>query len=177
MANVKHFLITGIVLGSIALVSGALIGVANLVTKDRIDQNEKNEINKGITSIFGSNAKIKEAKAIGEVTNKQYEYVETVYFVTNQEDNLLGYGFRSTGSNMYGKISLISGFKYDAAFIGVYLVTNEQTYASTLVDNYVTPLNDGSRNLDDVKCGATYGAKLVQSLVDESKVALGDMGV
>jgi len=73
---------------------------------------------------------------------------------------------------MYGKISLIAGF--DVAthnFMSLYLVSNEQTYASTLVDNYVTPLNSGDRDLEDVSCGATYGAKLIRDMVNEAKVA------
>ena len=53
--------------------------------------------------------------------------------------------------------------------VGTYTIVNEQTYASTLVDNYLVPLNNGSRDLDDVTCGATYGAKLVRDMVNEAQ--------
>ena len=69
---------------------------------------------------------------------------------------------------MYGKITLIVGMNSTYQFVKLSVVVNEQTYASTLVDNYINPLNDGSGNIDDVSCGATYGAKLVRDMVNEA---------
>ena len=70
---------------------------------------------------------------------------------------------------MYGKISLLVGFDRYKVFKGTYTLVNEQTYASTLVDNYLVPLNGGDKELDDVTCGATYGAKLVRDMVKEAQ--------
>ena len=73
---------------------------------------------------------------------------------------------------MYGKISLIAGF--DAIshnFKSIYLIKNEQTYASTLVENYVNPLNNEEKKLDEVNCGATYGAKLIRDMVNDASEA------
>ena len=88
----------------------------------------------------------------------------------NDPENEIGWAVRTTGSNMYGKISMLVGFDYSSKlFKGIYLITNEQTYATTLVENYVSPLNSGDRQLDDVKCGATYGATLINEMVTNAQ--------
>ena len=53
MANTKHIIITSISLGLIAAGSAALIGVANLITRDRIEKNKQIKIDQGIARIFG----------------------------------------------------------------------------------------------------------------------------
>ena len=158
----KHYVITSITLGLIAAASGALIGLTNLITKDKIAQNEKDKVNAGICEIFGSSAVI---SSENEVSG--YKYTDYLYHV--DESSL---AFRTVGSNSYGKVSLLVGFNYvedEYKFAGLYVVVNEQTYASTLVANYLDPVNEGSRDLDDVSCGATYGAKLVRDMVNEAK--------
>ena len=166
----KHYIITAITLGAIAACSAALIGVTNLVTKNQIAKNEQNKIRVGIVSIYGEDAVIKEEHIVDD-----YKYTNYVYEIESDENNPK-FVFRTTGSNMYGKISMLVGLNQDVTanefvFVNVYLVVNEQTYASTLVDNYVDPLNSDNRELEDVSCGATYGAKLVRDMVNEAKDA------
>ena len=173
MPNVKHYVLTSITLGAIALVSAAAIGLTNMFTNKQIAQNEENKTNLAISDIFGEGASIAKESSLAdfEIENN-YSYVGTVYTVNLGED-LLGYGFRTSGSNAYGKIVLIVGFTVATnSFKGLYAVVNEQSYASTLVDNYITPLNAGDRNVDDVSCGATYGAKLVRDMVSEAQDAV-----
>ena len=167
MANVKHYILTSVTLGAIAAASALLIGGANMITRQKIAQNELDKINSGIASIYGDSAVISNET---DIKNDAYKYVEHVYEISVSEA-ASGYAFRTTGSNMYGKISLIVGFNLDSDFIRLTIVTNEQTYASTLVDNYIVPLNESSRDLNDVTCGATYGAKLVRDMVNEAKQA------
>ena len=173
MASKKHYVIVSLTLGIIAACSAGLISVANLITKNRIAQNEVNKINSGIREIFGKNAIISsefDKKDAGFVN--EYKYVSYVYEVADDSENEIGYAFRTTGSNMYGKISLIVGYRTNGQLLmGFTVVTNEQTYATTLVDKYITPVNDKTRALDDVNCGATYGAKLVRDMVEEAKKA------
>ena len=91
------------------------------------------------------------------------------------DDNNTGYAFRTTGSNMYGKISLLLGFEGTSyGFIGLYVIVNEQTYASTLEEKYLEPVNAGG-DIDKVSCGATYGAKLVRDMINEAKEAIGEL--
>ncbi|MCR5505554.1 MAG: hypothetical protein K6F07_00960 [Bacilli bacterium] len=161
--NVKHYILTAVILGSIAMVGGALIGVANLITKDKIAKNEENKINVGIADLFGENTT--RSEQINIIGNDKYlDY----YYKVNANDALVGYAFRVTGRNAYGKISMLVGINTSYNVGRIYLITNEQTYAQTLVDNYVTPYNNGTTSLDDVYCGATYGAKLVRDMANEA---------
>ena len=163
MPNVKYYVITSITLGLIAASSAGLIGLANYLTAEKIKKNEQEKITSGIRAIFGENASIEREEDLSN-----FKYTNHLYVMKDNE----GLAFRVTGSNMYGKISLIVGFSgssYD--FRGMYMVTDEQTYASTLEDNYITTVNKGERDIDDVSCGATYGATLVKDMINDAKNA------
>ncbi len=158
----KHYIITSITLGAIAASSAVLIGLANMVTKDQIVKNEQAKVLKGITQIFGEGTEIS--------TEREASYGK---YVKYQYDVTGGHAFRTTGSNMYGKISLLVGFtgsNGNYKYAGVYMVTDEQTYASTLEDNYIPKINDTEDYESvDVHCGATYGATLVHDMIKEAK--------
>ena len=171
MANKKQFIITSITLGAIAACSAGLIGLTNLLTRDKIAENERNKIVSGISKIFGQYSEISEELHIDEYNlTVDHNYLDEIYVVgDSRNDDILGYAFRTTGSNAYGKVSLIVGFnKTDLSFKRLSIVTNEQTYASTLEDNYINPLNKDPNKLDDVTCNATYGAKLVRDMVNQA---------
>ena len=164
--NTKHYILTAITLGAIGAVSAGLISVSNLLTRNKIAQNEKDKIQEGISQIFGDNSSIKEEDDLSG-----YSYTNHVYTIEDNNKSQIGYAFRTTGSNMYGKISLIIGFLESShKFNGLSIVVNEQTYASTFVENYINPLNENKTEdaLNDVSCGATYGAKLVKSMVEDA---------
>ena len=165
MPSKKHYIFTAVTLGAIAGISAGLIGLANLITRDQIDKNEKKKFNAGIVAIFGEGAYTTDFSK-----NIELDYLVSSYHVHKGDNHEAGWAVVASGSNMYGKISLIAGFDYDTKnFKGIYVTTNEQTYASTLVENYINPLNKGDVQLDDVTCGATYGAKLVRDLVNASQ--------
>lgn len=168
MSDKKRYIITAVTLGLIAAVSGGLIGLVNLLTKNQIIQNEKNKINAGISEIFAD--EIEEIAIDKEEEISGYKYVNTIYSLSNTDV----VAFRTTGSNMYGKISLLVGYhnyanSTDPIFSGLVMIVDEQTYATTLEENYIDPLNKDERDLSDVSCGATYGAKLVRAMVEEAK--------
>ena len=169
MSSKKHYVITSITLGAIAAASALLIGGTNLLTRGQIAKNEKNKISSGISEIFGKSASVS-----SEFEVKDQKYTNYAYEISVAENPSKAYAFRTTGSNMYGKISLLVGF-YESSeasnpsFAGLSIVVNEQTYATTLVENYIDPVNADSRDLDDVSCGATYGAKLVRDMVNDAK--------
>ena len=170
----KHYIMTAITLGAIAAVSAGLIGLANLATRNRIAKNEYDKTMSGIASIFGDEAQIEKEYAI-----EGYTYANYVYEISNDS-----YAFRTTGSNSYGKISLLVGIKdslvmdadiHEFVFTNLFIITNEQSFATTLVDNYIDPLNSGDRDLDDVSCSATFGARLVRDMINEAKKAATDL--
>ena len=163
----KKYVITAVTLGIIAAASAGLVAGANLLTKEKIKQNEIDKINKGMSDIFGKTQLKYTEKSASEAGLSGYKYVSTLYTVKDNTDAFVGYAIKTSGSNMYGKITLIVGMNGQYEFVKLSVVVNEQTYASTLVDNYINPLNDGG-NIDDVNCGATYGAKLVREMVTEA---------
>ena len=162
MSDKKKYVVTAITLGLIAAGSAALIGVTNLVTRERIAQNEKNKINAGIVEIFGENASVGEPS---EIQGHKYVVEEYTVWINGYAS---AFAFKTAGSNAYGKISMIVGFNNDCKFAGVYMINDEQTYASTLEDNYITSINGGG-SIDDVKCGATYGATLVKEMIADAQ--------
>lgn len=173
MPNAKHYILTSITLGAIAMVSAGAIGLTNMLTNKKIAQNEVDKINSAIVELFGESATVAKESSLEEFgIQNSYSYLGTVYTV-NTGESLYGYGFRTSGSNAYGKIVLIIGFTVsNNAFVGLNPIVNEQTYASTLVDEYINPVNNNTRDLDDVACGATFGARLIESMVNEAKDAM-----
>lgn len=158
----KKYIITSITLGTIAASSAVLIGLANLLTKDKIAQNEREKVLNGIVEIFGEGTEIASEGAVsyGKYINYQYDVNG-------------GYAFKATGSNTYGKITILVGFSNangNYAYKGLTMIVDEQTYASTLEDNYIAQVSH-TDDFDsvDVKCGATYGATLVSDMVHEAK--------
>ena len=167
MSNKKHYIITSITLGAIAAVAAGIIGLTNLATEKRIKSNELKRIQDGISEIFGENAEILDEFSIKD---SHYQYTVYGYKIKNSEETNDKYAIRTSGFNMYGKISLLVGVEEDSDiffFKRLTVIVNEQTYASTLEDEYIDPLNNGG-SINDVECGATYGAKLVRSMVNES---------
>ena len=163
----KHYILTAVTLGSIAAVAAGIIGLTNLATKDRIAENELKRIQNGIKEIFGKDAEILNKF---KISDKDYEYLIYGYQVKNEAENLEGYAVRTLGSNLYGKVSLMVGVfensSHEYVFGKLTVVVDEQTYASTLEEEYIDVINGDSDKIDDVSCGATYGAKLVRSMIE-----------
>ena len=177
MSNVKKYLLTAVILGSIAMASGLLIGATNLVTKDPIVKNEQRKISKGLSQIYGQEVVVSSDRDTDKEQNNYNEikYVDHVYYINDNNNDPLGVAFRTTGSNSYGKISLIIGFTLDGVYKDLSIVTNEQSFASTLVKGYINPLHEAENKeaaMADVNCGATYGAKLVRSMIENATKAL-----
>ena len=172
MSNMKKYLITAITLGCIAMCAGALIGATNLITKDHIAQNEVKKINASFVEIYGEGVTGTENESFNF---NEYTYLKSQYEIFNSAGASIGMAYRTLGSNAYGKISLIvgfvngSGFRY--VYYGISVVINEQSFATTLEENYFVPVKNNEREIEDVKCGATYGATLVKDMILEAKKA------
>ncbi len=167
MANTKRYVITAITLGLICAASGALIGVTNAITAKRIDQNEKDNIQRGFAEIYGQNPVVSDPKPI-----EGKDYTNQVYTVEIEGVEGVQYAFRADGSNMYGKISMLVGFDSLNQFKGMSIIANTQTYASTLNQNYIDKIKTAenkSEKIEDVKCGATYGATLIRDMIHEAQ--------
>ena len=172
MANVKKYLITALTLGAIAMCAGALIGATDLITRDRIAENETKKINASFVEIYGEGTTGTENESFNY---NEYTYLKSQYEIFSSDGASIGMAYRTLGSNAYGKISLIVGFVngsgYRYVYYGISVVINEQSFATTLEDNFLIPVQNGDREVDDVKCGATYGATLVKNMINEAKEA------
>ena len=172
MENIKKYIFTAITLGAIAAGGALLIASTNMITRGPIAENEKKAINKGIANVFDGYEHIYYSSDEDvEKDTKTNPYVDHIYFVKdglveNDENNqVIGYALRTSGSNQYGKLSLIVGFNTSYAYKGLSVVVNEQSFASTLNKKYIIPVQKGERKLDEVSCGATYGATTVRDMV------------
>ena len=175
MSNIKKYLVTAVVLGSIAMASGLLIGATNLVTRRPIADYEKNQINKGIKEVFNGYENIHYSNDQDIETDKTNQYVTHIYYVydgVNEKDSdnaFVGYALKTEGSNSYGKIALIIGFNGSAVYENISVIKNEQSFASTLNKKYINKVKIGEREVEDVSCGATYGAKLIRDMVNNAE--------
>ena len=109
MSHTKKYILTSITLGSIAAISAGLIALTHLATHKKIDENNTLEFEKGITAIF----KDYQYDSVAEVEGVNFGESKTAkacYKVQNGE-SLVGYVLKSEGSNSYGKITMLSGFK------------------------------------------------------------------
>lgn len=155
----KHYLYVGIVLASIGVVvSAAIVGV-NYLTKDKIAENQK------ILKDYARREVFPDCEFDEEVSIKNEEYLLS-YCTGYKNDKEFGDVYYTSGKNMYGAISMMIGIYTSGELGHISLVQNTQSFASTVFDNYVTPYNQNpsSSKLDDVKCGATYGAKLIREM-------------
>ena len=166
--DMKKYIFTAVTLGLIAASGALLIEGTNMLTRDRIAENEITLINNGMKKIYGEQAQTSEAQ---DVAN--YQYVTKAYQIVDDNNAPLGYAFRTDGSNNYGKISLIIGFNQEHVYKGLSVIANEQSFANDLKKGYLDYIQDGSQTIDDVSvsCGATYGAKLVRAMVLEAEKA------
>lgn len=162
--TLKKYLKVSLTLGLIAGGSALLIGLTNLVTADRIVQNQIKTENNGLSQVFSQ-----ENQEFSEVTlSEDYSYVEKLWSVKSGETDL-GYIYKTAGKNSYGNVTLLLGFDMTKTFTKMVVLENTETYGTTLEDNYITPVNEKTKDFSEVSCGATYGAKLIRDMVTEAK--------
>lgn len=160
----KHYLYVGLILASIGLVVAAAITGVNFLTKDRIAQNEKDAKDLARSKVF------EDCKFNDEIKIENKEYLVS-YSTATREDFEIGDVYFTSGKNMYGSISMMVGIYINGEIGRISLVENTESYAQTIVDNYLKPYNDNPSQdkLNNVTCGATYGAKLIKSMAEKAQ--------
>lgn len=165
MSNYKSYLKTGLILAAITAICGIMIALLNGVTAPIIEENNYKKEQETLALIFdGATFENLEIKENDSKINKVY--------LAKINDEILGYVYLVSGKNAYGTIELMIGIS-DGSVCAVEIITNTQSF-SKVVNQYVNDLDNldiNNQNIEDldVKCGATYGAKLVKELI---KVAL-----
>lgn len=161
MKKLPKWLQVSLTLSLIGGVAALLISSVNLLTSPIIESAQKENAEKKLKEVYP------EATSFGEAQKLDgYTYVVQVTQAF-QGENTLGYIYEANGQNNYGVISLLVGFN-DEGRGRVVLLENGQSYGQVLEDNYLGPLNDGEIGLDEVNCGATYGASLIRDMVEEA---------
>ena len=158
----KHYLYVGTVLACIGIVVAASIVGVNALTKDTIVKNEMESKNKAMNVVF-------QGCSFGETTDIVGVDYLVSYTPAFKNDVEQGDVYYTTGKNAYGTISMMIAI-YTTGDLGqISLVENTQSFASTVEDNYVAPYNNNELKIDDVKCGATYGAKLIRDMAHAAR--------
>lgn len=164
----KKFITIGLILGGMSAVAAGILGGVNLLTKKTIEANNKKAQETALKKVFSDATSYSDPK---EVSSDTYNYVLTEYEAYKEDNSLLGNIYYTSGKNAYGSISLMVGVRENriANFV---VVTNTQSYATTLEENYIGKFlaDPTNTNLDDIDthCGATYGATLLKAMCDQA---------
>ena len=159
--SILSYLKVGLILALIASICGISIALLNSVTAPIIENNAYLKEQETLSLIY-DDATFENLNIDLEESN-----ISKVY-VAKKDEVVKGYVYIVSGKNAYGKIELMIGIT-DGVVTAVEIMTNTQSFGK-LVNQYVDNLNDQEINNQnvfdlDVKCGATYGAKLVRSLI------------
>ncbi len=163
--TVKKYLVVSLTLGIIAGGSALLIGLTNLLTADRIKENKVKKEENGLKQVFSD----ENQTFVTIEFSTSFEYIEKIWQAKGADDKDIGYIYKTTGKNSYGEVSLLIGFDTEKNFANMVVLENTETYGTTLQDNYITPVNEKTKDFSSVSCGATYGAKLINSMYSEAK--------
>lgn len=170
--TVLKYVRVGGTLGLIAASSALLIGLTNAITAPRIEENKKNEVLKKLKVCFGEDVEIDTANQKDWTAEKPAPvYVKTSY-PASKDGASVGTLYQMRGTNSYGVIEMMIGVYEDDTLTRMTFVENGQSYKTTLETNYIEPFNnaaDKNAALENVKCGATFGATLIRDMVNEAK--------
>lgn len=165
----KKFITIGLILGGMSAVAAGILGGVNLLTKKTIEDNDKKAQNTALKKVFSDAASYSDDPK--EVNSEEYNYVLEEYEAYKEDESVLGYVYYTSGKNAYGSISLMVGIR-DDRIANYVVVTNTQSYATTLEENYIGKFLADPNNVDfdsiDTHCGATYGATLVKNMCDQA---------
>lgn len=178
----KHLFKVGGILCAVGAVSALLIGAANMLTADKISAREAELQEEALKEIFlDENGEIPtdlvfEDSVDIKTDDSSFSKLICYWNVkssseSEKEDAKYGYVFKTSGSdkNNYGTVSMLVGINLDNSIGRISILSNSETYATTLVNEYVNPYNNKERDLTDVKCGATFGATLIKEMAEAAQ--------
>ena len=161
----KQYLKVALVLMLITSICAVLIALLNTVTAPIIEKNAYDKEQKTL-SVMYDNAVFEETEY-----NEDSKGIEKKFIAKDKDtSNVLGYVYIVSGKNAYGMIRLMVRVENEKA-TKVEVMDNTESFKKKVNDfiNGNVKTNDLTINdlyALDVKCGATYGAKLVQELLN-----------
>ncbi|MDD7036468.1 MAG: hypothetical protein PUI77_01030, partial [Mollicutes bacterium] len=157
-----------ITLAAIAGISAGLIGVVHAITAPVIANNAIKQLESQKKIPFGKDVDISDKE--NDLSQFTLSYVKNSWDAT-KDGTKVGTLFKTSGTNQYGSVTLLIGVYNNGDLTPRSILENSETYKSTLEDNYINLFNkadDKKAALNNVKCGATFGANLINSRISEA---------
>lgn len=160
-----------ITLAAIAGISAGLIGLVNAITEPVIAANALKKVEQQKKVPFGNDVDIAETE--NDLSSYKLTYVKKSWDAS-QGGNKIGTLFQAEGTNQYGSVSLLIGVYTDGSLTDRSILENTESYKTTLEDNYISVYNQAAKEnkkqaLGQIKCGATFGATLINNRVTEAE--------
>lgn len=161
----KSYIKVGLILAIITSVCAILIALLNTVTAPIITENAEKKEQNTLSLIYeGATFTALDLDIADEAIEKVYK--------AEVDGALVGYVYLVKGKNAYGTIELMVGIT-DGKTKKVEVMTNTESFkknVNTFIDDKIKEQDITTENVGDidVKCGATYGAKLTQSLIESA---------
>ncbi len=163
----KALLSGGVLAGLCGVMAIAIVG-ADFLTRETIAKNNVEKEAAGLRKVYGEDATYGEAILIKD---DAYSYLEKYWTVTSGNKEV-GRVYRGSGKNGYGDVTLLYGVNADFSLGMVVTITNTESYGTTLKENYldlIVSAENKDEAVDNVKCGATYGAKLCRDIIRDGQ--------
>ena len=163
----------GGILCAIAGCSALLLTALNLVTAPIIQQHLDDKQNAGYKQVFSDWAANGEAIAIEDNPNLAEYHIAYSDTAKTQQIGFI-YTTKSLAVKSYGNLKAMIGISgdTDSPVLGkVYMLENSLSYKSALETGYIEKYNQNPSDatLNNVKCGATYGAETLQSMINAAR--------
>ena len=159
----KRTAIVAAFLAGLCSCMAAVIAGVDLATRQTIAQNRIDKENKGLAKIFGP-GEFGEAIVLEE---SEFPLLKKYWTVEG-----IGRIYSASGKNSYGDVSLLVGVYEDYSLGNIAVLENTESYGATLEEGYLEPYADAEdkeKAVEDVSCGATYGAKLCREMIRQSQ--------
>lgn len=181
--DIKHYFAVGGILCAIGGVSALLIGLTNMLTSKSIEKHQLQKEQAALKEVFiNDDGEVPidllfEDKT--EINNEDEKFNKLLCYwnVKSSEekdgvDTKYGYVFKSEGAdkNNYGSITMLVAIDNDFKIGKISIIKNTESYATTVQKDYVDPYNKGDITLNDVTCGATYGATVIKEMAESASL-------
>lgn len=180
----KHYLLVGGILCAIGATSALLIGLTNLVTNGPTKEHEKIKEENALKEVFmhedgtlPTDLITGEKMLIQADASDKYSHLLCYWNPKSSDekdgvDEKYGYVFKAEGAdkNNYGTITLLVAINNDFSVGKISIVKNTESYATTVEKDYVDPYNKGDITLNDVTCGATFGATAIKEMATSASL-------
>ena len=155
----RCFIVGGFLAGLCGVLALAIAG-GDLLTRETIAKNKAAKEESGLKKVFPG--------AVAENPTEINEGYLQKYWTVKNDEGILGRVYSTFGKNAYGNVGLLVGVYSDFTLGNIVTLENTESYGTTLEDGYLDPYakaEDKEAVVDQVTCGATYGAKLCRDMI------------